>query len=227
MAKKSFAVIGLGQFGRSVVEELVDNGMDVIAIDSKEESVSKVTKILPTCFVADSTDERALKELGIHDVDAAIVAFGSNKEASVLTTVILRELGVENIIVRVDDEFYIPIIKKLGATDVITPQKAAGIALANRLGNEDYKDFYKLDNKYSIVSIVINPGLIPITLKELNSKALYGVNVVLVNRNGKSFVPGGDDSLLPGDAIFVVGSTKDIKNFRESINGHNKRRTRK
>lgn len=227
MAKKSFAVIGLGQFGRSVVEELVDNGMDVIAIDSNEDAVSKVGKILPTCFIADSTDERALKELGIHDVDAAIIAYGSNKEASVLTTVILRELGVENIIVRVDDEFYIPIMKKLGATDVITPQKAAGIALANRLGNEDYKDFYKLDNKYSIVSIVINPGLIPVTLKELNSKVMYGVNVVLVNRNGKSFVPGGDDSLLPGDAIFVVGNTKDIKNFRESINGHSKRRTRK
>ena len=227
MAKKSFAVIGLGQFGYSLVEELVENGMDVIAIDSKESAVAKVGKILPTAFVADSTNENALKELGIPDVDSAIVAFGSNKEATVLTTVILRELGVEHIIVRVDDEFYGPIVKKLGATDIITPQKAAGIALANRLGNEDYKDFYKLDNKYSIVSIVINPGLIPITLKELNSKLMYGVNLVLVNRNGKSFVPGGDDSILPGDAIFVVGSTKDIKNFRESINGHSKRKSRK
>ena len=227
MAKKSFAVIGLGQFGYSLVEELVENGMDVIALDSKESAVAKVGKILPTAFVADSTNENALKELGIPDVDSAIVAFGSNKEATVLTTVILRELGVEHIIVRVDDEFYGPIVKKLGATDIITPQKAAGIALANRLGNEDYKDFYKLDNKYSIVSIVINPGLIPITLKELNSKLMYGVNLVLVNRNGKSFVPGGDDSILPGDAIFVVGSTKDIKNFRESINGHSKRKSRK
>ena len=220
--KKSFAIIGLGQFGRAILEELVDNGMDVIAIDSDAEAVSRVSKLLPTCFVADSTNEEALKELGIKDVDAAIVAYGSNKEASVLTTVILREMGVERIIVRVDDDYYIPIMKKLGATEVITPQKAAGIAIANRLGSEDYKDFYRLDKKYSIVSIAINPSFLPITLKELNPKAEYGVNVVLIIRGNKSFVPGGSDSLLPGDTVFVVGSAKDIKDFRESINGRKK-----
>lgn len=220
--KKSFAIIGLGQFGRAVLEELVDNGMDVIAIDSDADAVSRVSKLLPTCFVADSTNEEALKELGIKDVDAAIVAYGSNKEASVLTTVLLRELGVERIIVRVDDDYYIPIMKKLGATEVITPQKAAGIAIANRLGSEDYKDFYRLDKKYSIVSIAINPSFLPITLKELNPKAAFGVNVVLIIRGNKSFVPGGSDSLLPGDTVFVVGSAKDIKEFRESINGRKK-----
>ena len=224
MAKKSFAVIGLGQFGRTIVEELVENGMDVIAIDNDEEAVQKVGKLLPTCFVADSTNEMALKELGIKDCDAAIVAYGSNKEASVLTTVILRELGIERIIVRVDDDYYIPIIKKLGATEVITPQKAAGIALANRLGSEDYKDFYRLDSKYSIVSIEINPGFVPITLKELSSKDIYGVSLVLVIRGSKSFVPGGNDSLLPGDTIFVVGSTKEIKDFREAVNGKGKKK---
>ena len=222
MAKKSFAVIGLGQFGKAVVDELLENGMDVIAIDSSEEAISKVSKYLPTAFVADSTDEQALKELGIKDVDAAIVAYGGNKEASVLTTVILRELGVEQIIVRVDDDYYVPIMKKLGATDVITPQKAAGAQLANRLGNEDYKDFYRLDSKYSVISIIINPGFIPVTLRELNSKEIYGVSIVLVIRNNKSFVPGGNDSLLPDDTIFVVGTTKEIKSFREEINGHKK-----
>ena len=222
MAKKSFAVIGLGQFGRAIVDELIDNGMDVIAIDNSDEAISKISKRLPTAFVADSTDEEALKELGINDVDAAIVAYGDNKEASILTTVILRELGVEQIIVRVDDDYYVPIMKKLGATDVITPQKAAGQALANRLGNEDYKDFYRLDAKYSVISIVINPGFVPVTLRELNSKEVYGVSIVLIIRNNKSFVPGGNDSLLPDDTIFVVGTTKEIKNFREEVNGRKK-----
>ena len=220
--KKSFAVIGLGQFGRAIVEELLENGMDVIAIDASDEAISRISKKLPTAFVADSTDEEALKELGIKDVDAAIVAYGDNKEASILTTVILRELGVSQIIVRVDDDYYVPIMKKLGATDVITPQKAAGQALANRLGNEDYKDFYRLDSKYSVISIVINPGFVPVTLRELNSKEVYGVSIVLIIRNNKSFVPGGNDSLLPDDTIFVVGTTKEIKNFREEVNGHKK-----
>ena len=222
MSKKSFAVIGMGQFGRAVVDELLENGMDVIAIDNNPEAIAKVSKYLPTAFVADSTDEEALKELGIKDVDAVIVAYGDNKEASILTTVILREFGIEQIIVRADDDYYVPIMKKLGATDVITPQKAAGQALANRLGNEDFKDFYKLDSKYSIISIVINPGFVPVTLRELNSKEVYGVSIVLIIRNNRSFVPGGNDSLLPDDMIFVVGTTRDIKNFREEVNGHKK-----
>ena len=222
MAKKSFAVIGLGQFGRAVVDELLDNGMDVIAIDNNPDAIAKVSKYLPTAFVADSTDENALRELGIRDIDAVIVAYGDNKEASILTTVILREFGIEQIIVRVDDDYYVPIMKKLGATDVITPQKAAGQALANRLGNEDFKDYYKLDAKYSVISIIINPGFVPVTLRELNSKEVYGVSIVLILRNNKSFVPGGNDSLLPDDTIFVVGTTRDIKNFREEVNGRKK-----
>ena len=224
MAHKSFAVIGLGQFGRSVVTELVENGIDVIAIDHNEEVVKSVSGILPTTFVADSTDEKALRELGVDDVDAAIVAFGDNQEASVLTTVILRELGVKNIIVRVDDDYYVPIIKKLGATEVITPQKAAGAALANRIGNDDYKDFYKLDNRYSVVSITVNPGFVPVTLKEMNPKNVFGVNVVLIRRGNKSFVPGGEDSVLPDDTVFVVGTSKEVAIFRESINGKKKKK---
>lgn len=224
MAHKSFAVIGLGQFGRSVVKELSENGMDVIAIDNNEETAKEVANDLPTTFIADSTDEKALKELGIGEVDAAIVAFGDNQEASVLTTVILRELGVKNIIVRVDDDYYVPIMKKLGATEVITPQKAAGAALANRIGNEDYTDYYKLDNKYSVVSIIINPGFFPITLKDMNPKNVYGVNVVLIKRGSKSFVPGGNDSLLPDDTVYVVGTVKEVASFREAINGKSKKK---
>ncbi len=220
MAHKSFAVIGLGQFGRSVVKELADNGMDVIAIDNDEETAKTVAAELPTTFIADSTDEKALKELGIGEVDAAIVAFGDNQEASVLTTVILRELGVKNIIVRVDDDYYVPIMKKLGATEVITPQKAAGSALANRIGNEDFQEYYKLDSKYSVVSIIINPGFFPTTLKDMNPKNVYGVNVVLIKRGNKSFVPGGNDSLLPDDVVYVVGTTKEIYAFREAVNGN-------
>ncbi|MCR5185281.1 MAG: TrkA family potassium uptake protein, partial [Bacilli bacterium] len=211
--------IGLGQFGRSIVEELVDNGRDVIAIDSDKEAVKRLSGILSTCFIADSTDEIALKELGIKDVDAAIVAFGSNKEASVLTTVVLRELGIKQIIVRVDDDYYAPIIKKLGATEIISPQKAAGVALANRLGNIDYRDFYKLDDKYSIISILINPSFVPQTLIELNPRVKFGVNIVLVTRNGRSFVPGGNDALLPDDTCFVIGTAKEIRSFREAVNG--------
>lgn len=218
--KKSFAVIGLGQFGSALVEELVATGADVIAIDTDEDNVRHISHILTTAFVADATDEEALKELGVKDVDIAIVAFGHNDQATVLTTVILKEMGIKYIVVRVDNSFYIPIIKKLGANEVVTPQKAAGEALANRLGEYDYKDFYKLDKKYSVVSIVVSKAFIPTSLIALQPKEKYGVNVLLVVRDdGGSFVPGGKDKILPSDKVFVVGTTKNIRDFRKGING--------
>lgn len=224
MAKKSYAVIGLGQFGKSIVEELVANDADVIAIDSDEKAAKEIGKLLPTVFVSDSTDAEAMKGLGIGEVDSAIVAYGSNVEASVLTTLVLRELGVPHILVRADDDYFVPILMKLGATEVITPQKAAGAALANRLGNEDYLDYYKLTDNYSVVSIVVNQGYIPRTLAELKTNANYGISIVLVSRKEKAFVPTGADSILPDDTIYVVGTTKDVRKFREAINGSTKRK---
>lgn len=219
MAKKSYAVIGLGQFGTAVCEQLIENGADVIAMDMDEERVKHISKKISTAFIADATQEDVLKNLGVGDVDTAIVAFGENEKASILTTVILKELGVRHIIVRVDNDYYAPIMKKLGANEIVSPQKSAGASLANRLGSLDYKDFYKLDRKYSVVSIMVNQSFIPISLMDLKPKEQFGVNILLVIRqDGKSFVPGGSDRILPGDTVFVVGTNKTINDFRVGIN---------
>ena len=214
MAKKiSVAVIGLGQFGYAIVEELVNNGTDVIAINVDEEAVRHVAPLLPTAFIADSTNEDALKELGIDTVDVAIVAFGGDQEASVLTTILLKELGVKRIVVRVENERYARVMMKLGATEIIAPQKMAGESLANRIWNDDYKDFYKLDEKYSIVSIKVDEIYPGTTIAAMNPNFKYGVSIVLIVRNGHSFVPSGKDSILANDEVFCVGTTKDIQRF--------------
>lgn len=219
MAKKiSVAVLGLGQFGRAIVEELVNNGMDVIAIDTDEEAVRKIAPLLPTAFIADSTNDDALKELGIDSVDVAIIAFGGNQEASVLTTILLKELGVKRIVVRVDNEQYAKVLLKLGASEIIAPQKMAGESLANRIWNDDYKDFYKLDDKYSIVSIKVDENYPGSTIVDMNPNFKYGVSIVLIVRNGHSFVPSGRDSILANDDIFCVGTTKDIQRFGLALN---------
>lgn len=219
MAKKiSVAVLGLGQFGRAIVEELVNNGMDVIAIDTDEDAVRKVAPLLPTAFIADSTSEDALRELGIDSVDVAIIAFGGNQEASVLTTILLKELGVKRIVVRVDNEQYAKVLLRLGASEIIAPQKMAGESLANRIWNDDYKDFYKLDEKYSIVSIKVDENYPGSTIADMNPNFKYGVSIVLIVRNGHSFVPSGRDSILANDDIFCVGTTKDIQRFGLALN---------
>ncbi len=219
MAKKAFAVIGLGDFGTAVAEELVSLGMDVIAIDENQDNVDRIAKVLDTAFVANPADEKALIDLGINSVDVAVVAMGGKIDTTIITTVVLRELQVKSIIVRVDDDYYIPVVKRLGATEIVSPQKSAGADLANRLTHDDYREYYKIDNLYSIVSIEVNPSFVPTPLKDLNSKAKFGVNIVLIIRNGRSFVPGGLDSILPDDIIYVVGAGREIKAFRESLNG--------
>ena len=219
MAKETYAVIGLGQFGISIVNELITLGKDVIAIDNDSEQVKKISDVLPTAFVCDSTDEVALNQVAIKDAEYVVIAFGDNLEATILTTVLLKDMGVKHLIVRVDNPQYINIIKKLGAEEIISPQQAAGIALANRIGNEDYKDFYKLDKKFSIVSIEVNQDFSPRPLQEMNTKNLFGVSLVLVKRGNTSFVPSGKDSILPGDNLFVVGTRKEVRAFREALNG--------
>ena len=219
MAKETYAVIGLGQFGVSIVNELISLGKDVLAIDNDPEQVKKISDILPTAFVCDSTDEEALNQVEIKDAEYVVIAFGDNLEATILTTVLLKDMGVKHLIVRVDNPQYINIIKKLGAEEIISPQQAAGIALANRIGNEDYKDFYKLDRKYSIVSIEVNHNFTPRMIEEMHTKHLFGVSVVLIKRGNTSFVPGGKDMLQPGDNLFVVGTRKEVRAFREALNG--------
>jgi len=219
MAKESYAVIGLGQFGISIVNELIALGKDVLAIDNDPDQVKRISDVLPTAFVCDSTDEVALNQVEIRDAGYVVIAYGDNLEATILTTVLLKDMGVKHLIVRVDNPQYINIIKKLGAEEIISPQQAAGIALANRIGNEDYKDFYKLDKKFSIVSIEVNQDFSPRPLQEMNTKNLFGVSLVLVKRENTSFVPSGKDNILPGDNLFVVGTRKEVRAFREALNG--------
>ena len=118
-------------------------------------------------------------------------------------------------------------MKRLGASEVIAPQKMAGESLANRIYNTSYSNFYKLDEKYSIVAIQINPDFVGKTLIEINSNFKYGVSIVLIVRNGTSFIPSGRDQILGGDTVYCVGTTKDISKFGDTLNAELKKKTKK
>lgn len=222
MAKKSFAVLGIGQFGFAVVEELSKHNNDIIVIDNNMEVINKVAQYTPTAFIADSTDINALKELGVQDVDYAIVAYGGNKQASILTTVALSQLNIPHIVVRADDDEFIPVAKKIGATEVITPQKSAGLSFARRVGTDEYIDYHKLDDTYAVVSMIVHEDFVPTTLMEADTKSHSGVSIVLINRDGKSFVPRGNDEIKANDILYVVGTPKQTETFRKSITKNKK-----
>jgi len=218
MKRRSFAVIGLGEFGMTIVEELVALNREVIAIDKDEEAVAKAARLIPTAFIADSTNEKALKELNIDEVTDAIVCYGDNVTASILTTVILKDLGISHIVVRMDDEYFIPTIKRLGADEVVTPQRIAGVGLANRLGNENFLDYYNLSGSYSVVKITVNKDFESVTLQSLDSRNQFGVNIILIQRDRKVFAPKANDEILPLDIINVVGKRRDVEDFSSFIN---------
>jgi trk system potassium uptake protein TrkA len=219
MSKKSFAVIGLGQFGLAITMELAGIGADVIAIDREEESVRKAAIHVPTAFVADATNEKALRELDVHHVTHAIVAYGDNIQASILTTVILSNMNIPHIVVRVDDDYYVPIIKKLGATEIIMPQRLAGIGLANRLDDEDFLDYYSLSDNFSVVKITVGHKFKSQSIVEIDPRNKYNVNLILLTKKKETKIPHASDLIEAGDIVFVVGKRRELREFGDFLQG--------
>lgn len=217
--RRSFVVIGLGRFGLKLVEELSKAKVDVMALDISEENIVKAGEFTNSAFVCDTTNETALKELGVNNVDHAIVAFGSNLQNTIITTIILKEFGIPKITVRVDDDFYINVIKKLGATDIVSPQKIAGVRLANKVLSDSFVDFFNIDRDFSVIEISVVPTAEPKNIQELNPRNNYGINVLLIRRDNKSFSPTGADDILPNDHLFVFGTTAKVSKFERVING--------
>lgn len=211
--KKSFAVLGLGRFGLQLIEELSHHNADVIAIDNNIDNVSRAGEVISNAFVCDTTNEQALKELGVNNVDHAIVAFGSNIQATILTTIILKEFGIKKITVRVDDEYYINVIKKLGATDIVSPQKIAGIRVANKVITDSFLDYYEISSKFCVVEISIDEGIKPMTIHEIDPRNKFDVNLLLIKRNNNVFSPKGDDVIMGKDSVFVFGTMAKINAF--------------
>jgi trk system potassium uptake protein TrkA len=216
--KKSFAVLGLGKFGLKLVEELSKFNEDVIAVDANEDNVSKAAEFVNNAFICDITNEASLRELGISNVDHAVVAIGNNLQATILTTIILKEMGISKITVRVDDEYYIPVVKKLGATDIVTPQNIAGIRLANKLISDTFIDFFNISENFCIIEISINSEVQPINIAELNPRNKFDVNILIINRNNHIFSPKGTDNLMPHDLVYIFGTKENILKFDNYIN---------
>lgn len=216
--KKSFAVIGLGRFGLGIVEELSKMSADVIAIDSDSHAVERASKYVSYAVVADSTNELNMKDLGLANVSHAIVAIGSNLQATILTTCILNELGVKKITVRLDNDYYEKTIYKLGATSIIYPEKSGGNRLARSIISDNFVDYFKITDDHNVVQMLIKPDFHPVTLVDLNSRNRFDVNVVLIIRDKKSFIPKGTDLVMPGDLILVIGKDPNIHKFEIFLN---------
>ncbi len=216
--KKTFAVIGLGRFGLGLVQELSEMNYDVIALDIDKDAVEKASKFVSYAVITDSTNEDNLKELGLKNVNHAIIAIGNNIEATILTLVILKEMGIKKISVRLDNEYYTNTMLKLGADEIIFPEKSSGMRYARKIISDSFLDFFDISKEYAVIQIKINPNFEDKKIIDLDSRNNFNVNIVLIKRDQKSFLPKGSDMIKANDEIYVIGTNQSIIKFDQFLN---------
>ncbi|WP_407370797.1 potassium channel family protein [Carnobacterium sp.] len=214
--KKEFVVIGLARFGGSVCKELHRLGHQVLAIDIKEEKVNAVLNYSEKAVIADASREEVLKSLGVGNFDYAVVAIGDNMQASIMCTLLLKEMGVKNVWVKAQDANHKKVLAKIGADRVIQPEYDMGIRVANQMQSGKLQEYIELSEEYSISELDISKRLANKTLNDLDIRVKYGCTILAIKNGEKvNISPSAEDKLHEGDMIVVMGKNDDIKRFEE------------
>ncbi|MBN1621861.1 MAG: TrkA family potassium uptake protein [Endomicrobiales bacterium] len=229
MKKRQFAVIGLGTFGSSVARELASKNAQVLAIDTVEEKVKDITPYITQAVVADATEEKVLRSLGISDIDCAIVAIGQSMESSIMITLLLKELGVKSIIVKSVSDLHSKIVAKLGADRVIFPEYEMAKKLAESLVSPNILEEIELSQEFNIVEMVAPKNFWGKSIRESEIRANFKVDVIAIKRHsptitdeGQSDIkeeiaiaPGGEFEIRENDIMVLVGKETDLDHLKE------------
>lgn len=210
--KKQFAVIGMGRFGSSVANSLSNMGFEVLALDCHEPKIQEVVNIVTHAVSVDSTDEEALKSLGIRNFDVVVVAIGQDIQASILTTLILKDLGVPMIVAKAQNELHGKVLSKIGADKVIFPERDMGVRVAHHLLSPNILDYIELSNDHSIVEIRATSLMVGKNLKELDIRAKYRCNVMAIKNNEQTNIsPYAEDRIKAGDILVIIGENEHLQ----------------
>lgn len=177
---QSYAVFGLGRYGRAVAKALAESGAEVLAVDLDEDIVNAASVEIPYCKCADITEAEVIKRLGIANIDVVIIAMATNLEASVLAAMLCKEIGVKTVIAKCSSEMHRKILSKVGADRVVFPENESGIRLAKNLLSSGFVDIMDLSNDVSMVELSVKPEWEGKTLIELNLRKKYSINVVAI-----------------------------------------------
>lgn len=208
---RQFAVIGLGKFGASVARALAEMGHEVLAIDKDPDKIQHLADSVTHAVQADATDEEALRAIGIRNVDVAVVTIGQDIRASILASLILKEIGIGLVVAKAADELHGRLLEKLGVDRVVYPERDMGIRLANSLASSNILEYIELSPDYGVAEIVATEDFANKTLRDLNLRARYGANVVAIRSGDDVKVsPGADDRVHEGDILVVLGSTESL-----------------
>lgn len=216
---RRFAVIGAGTFGSAVAETLTESNNEVIVIDTEQEKIQALQGVATQAVQADATDSETLKALGVNEVDCAIVSLGDKIDLSILVTLHLKEMGVPEIVVKATTPEHGKILKLIGATEVVFPEKQMAQRVARRLSAPNIYDQIQLAEDLSVLEVIAPPKLIGKSLKDLRLRDQYHVNLIAIREpNGKgemrTVIPRGDFLIRPDHVLVVVGLDGDIEVFK-------------
>ena len=202
--KKTYAIFGLGRYGIAVARELVENGMEVIAVDTDQRIVNDAAAFLPVCKCADVADAEVISRLGIGSIDTVIVCMASNLEASVMAITLCKEAGVKNVIAKCANEMQQKILLRVGADQVVFPEKESGIRLAKNLLSSGFIDMISLSKDVSMVEIDVKDEWCGKNLIELNLRKKYGINIVAIKKGEKVTVNINPEQVLDAQTTLIV-----------------------
>ena len=209
---RQYAVIGRGKFGASVACTLAKLGHQVLAVDIDEDKVQQVADGVTHAVQADATDEDILRAIGIRNFDVVIVTIGHDVLSSILTCLILKDMGVTYVVGKAHDELHGKLLEKIGVEQVVYPERDMGARLAATLTSSNILEVIELSPDYDVVEITASSELIGRTLRELNLRAKLGVNVVAIRStdNKVKVSPGPDDLIRKGDVLLALGTTESL-----------------
>ncbi|QGQ47045.1 potassium channel family protein [Metabacillus sediminilitoris] len=214
MAKRQYAVIGLGRFGVSVARRLQEAGQEVLGMDVNEERVDEAVSYVTHAVVADTTEEKALISVGIRNFDCVIVAIGNDMQSSILTVLLLKELGVKKVIAKALGKNHGQVLDKVGADWIIYPERDMGERVANQLLSPNMLNYIELSKEYNIEEIIVPSWMAEKSLRDLDIRAKYNVSVIAIVRDGNIIIsPSPDQNIHNGDLLVVIGNREDLADF--------------
>ncbi len=210
--KKNYAVFGLGRYGTAVAKELVENGMEVIAVDIDQRLVNDAAAYLPVCKCADVTDAEVISRLGIGNIDTVIVCMASNLEASVMAVTLCKEVGVNTVIAKCGSAMHQKILLRVGADQVVFPENESGIRLAKNLLSSGFIDMISLSKDVSMVEVDVKNEWLGKNLIELNLRKKYGFNIVAIKKDSRINVNVNPEQVLDENtSLIVIANTSKLK----------------
>jgi trk system potassium uptake protein TrkA len=215
---KQFAIIGLGNFGYYLATHLYEKGHDVLAIDKDPNLVQKIKDYVTQAVVADATDNKIMDSLSIHEMDAAVVCIGTDLSASIHTTLILKDVGVRQVYAKAITEPHGRILRKVGAQEILFPEKDLAISLAERLHNPSLLDYLPFFEGYSIIELTPKESFIEKELRDLDLINKYGVQVIAIKKVASrklTMIPTGKYVLKEDDVMILLGPNDALDLLRK------------